>query len=192
MRWSWCVSIAMAWIGSVAHADPLVGATFQVGEALNDDARARVGSTIYVAQPMRDGWMLGAELSGTFEGYMGGYDCGTVDYDMPVPSLAVGCYQPSAALHALAGVQASPGPRSLLRAEVGLGGTMVFLIPGTGGTTQRELVLSGLLRLGYLHSIGAGLGADWRLGVAVEARAIGVRDTRLSRSLGLVLEAQSR
>jgi hypothetical protein len=179
-------------MGSPAHADPLIGTTFQVGEALSEDARARVADAIYVVQPLRDGWMVGGELSGSFEGYSGGYGCGTVDYDMPVIALAVVCYQPSAALHALAGVQASLNQSSRLRVEVGLGATAVFLIPGMGGSTRRELMPSGLLRIGYLRSMGEAFGGDWRIGVAVEERAIGVRDTLFSRSLGLVLEAQSR
>jgi hypothetical protein len=36
------------------------------------------------------------------------------------------------------------------------------------------------------------LEADWWLGVALEEHAIGLDDTRLSRSIGLILEGRAR
>src|SRR5262245_38755778 len=94
---AWAVGLFA--IGSTAHAYPLVGMTLQVGEALQGDASGRVESTIYVSQPVLDGWFLGGELGGSMEGYAAGVGCGTVDYDGPVIQLAVPCYQPTAAVH---------------------------------------------------------------------------------------------
>lgn len=180
-------------LGSTANADPFIGTTLHVGEALAGDANTRVGSTIYVTQPLQNGWLVGGELSGSVEGYLGGYGCGTYqDSEADVPSVAVSCFQPGVAAHVLVGVQAFPSARSLLRVEGGLGGTTLFLVPGQGGSTQHDIVPSGLVRASYLFRAGEALGADWWLGAALEERAMSSSDVALARSIGLVVEGHSR
>ena len=102
-----------------AGADPVIGAALDVGESLGSgDAELRVGTGLYVAQPLRGGWLLGGQLDGSLEGYTGGYGCGTnAPLTMPVPSIGVACLQPTVGLHLLVGTQAASGPRSLLRLE---------------------------------------------------------------------------
>jgi hypothetical protein len=186
-----CVVAMMVWAQSAA-ADPTVGSTIHVGDGLGDEASARLGSTIYVIQPI-DGWSIGGELSGSIEGYTGGWGCGTSmsSGDDVVPALAVSCVQPNLAAHALVGMQASPSPRTGLRLTGGLGASSLWLLPGAGGQDQRDLAPSGLLRVDALFRAGEIVGATWWLGASLEERAIAHGDLSVSRSVGVVLEATS-
>ncbi len=180
---------------SVAAADPDVGATVALGESLGGQADGRLGTSIYVLQPLGGGWMAGGALDGSGEVFDGGYGCGAGTGSMdPVPAIGVLCVQPALAAHALVAVEAAPSPRTDLRLELGAGATSIFLLdaPGVPDDRRRTLVPSAMVRASYLVRTGSAFGADWWLGVALDERALGVRDTRLSRSAGLVFEGRAR
>jgi hypothetical protein len=172
---------------SPAAADPAVGATLALGESLGGQANSRLGSSIYVLQPLGGGWLAGGALDGS--------GCGTnTDTMGTVPAIGVLCVQPTVAAHALVAVQAAPSPRTNLRLELGAGATSIFLLdaPGVANDRQRTVVPSAMVRASYLVRTGYAFGADWWLGIALDERALGVHDTRLSRSAGLVFEGRSR
>jgi hypothetical protein len=179
-------------VSATAAAEPVVGTTLQIGEALGAEADTRVGSNIWVLAPLGGGWLAGIEVDGSVEGFTSGYRCGTSGGDV-VPAIAVTCMQPSLGAHALAGVQAQPSPGSELRLEAGVGATALWLLAGDE-SLGRDVRPSALVRGGYMLEVldTPALGASWWLGVALEERAMGLDDTRLARSVGLLLEGRSR
>jgi hypothetical protein len=163
------------------------------GEALGGEATGRFGADIHAYGSIGNGFTIGGELSGSIEGYTGGYGCGTMsDGSGAIPAVAVSCLQPGIATHLLLGAEASPTQSTQLRFEVGLGATAVYLVPSQGGETQRDTFASGLIRAMYLAHVGDNVAGNWWVGVAVEERAIGFGDPHLVRSLGLVLEGRSK
>jgi hypothetical protein len=185
------VVVIAGWTAAAA-ADPSIGTTLQVGESLAGRADTRVATSIHALQPVGGGWLVGGELSGSLEAFVGGYGCGTGEGKGDVPAIAVSCFQPSLGVHALVGIEAAPSARTRLRLEGGAGATTLFLIvPGEGDDTRHNAP-SALIRASYLLGVGTMLEADWSLGVTLEERAIDVDDTRLARSAGLILEGRSR
>ncbi len=189
--------VAVALLGGTrsAHADPAVGGTVELGESLGGRADGRLGTSIYVLQPLGGGWMIGGTLGGSGEAYDAGYGCGVGTSGMdPVPSIGVLCVQPAVTAQALVAVEASPSPSTDLRLELGAGATSIFLLdaPGVPVNRRRSLVPSAMVRASYLVRTGYAFGADWWLGVALDERALGLSDTRLSRTAGLVFEGRSR
>ncbi len=180
-------------LAGASHAEPVVGTTMSYGDSLGGEADGRFGANIYMYGRLGGGWTVGGELSGSLEGYTGGYGCGTLQSNPGdvVPAVAVTCLQPGIATHVLLGTQAAPSPSSQLRLELGVGATAVYLVPGQGGDTQRDTFGSGLIRAMYLTHLGTGFAGDWWAGIAFEERAIGVEHTRLVRSFGIVLEGRS-
>ena len=187
-------------LGTIAIATPAlaepavqVGTSLQVGDAFGPDAETRVGSNVWVLMPVARGWFLGGEVLGSAEGYWGGYRCGTSSGEGAVPDIAVYCLQPSLGAHVVTGAQANPSPGSMLRLEIGAGATVEWLLAGDEAR-RRDVRPSGLVRASYAFHVldTPTLDADWWLGVAVEEHAIGLDDTRLSRSLGLILEGRAR
>lgn len=186
------VVAAVLSMAGVSHAEPVVGTTMSYGDSLGGEAEGRFGANIYMYGRLGGGWTVGGELSGSLEGYTGGYGCGTLpNTGDAVPAVAVSCLQPGIATHVLFGAQAAPSPSSQLRLELGIGATAVYLVPGQGGDTRRDTFGSGLIRAMYLAHLGTGFAGDWWGGVVFEERAIGVEHTRLVRSFGLVLEGRS-
>lgn len=185
--------VAVLWLASPSHAGPVIGTTMTYGESLGGEAGERVAANLYMVGFLGGGWTLGGEMSGSIEGYTGGYGCGTtMSGGVDVPAVAVTCFQPGVGTHLLVGTQASPSSWSQLRLELGVGATAVYLMPGDGGRTHRDIYASGLIRVMYLGHLGSAATGDWWVGVALEERALGIEDTRVVRSFGLVLEGRAR
>jgi hypothetical protein len=177
-----------------ASADPAIGGTVQLGQSLGGEAAARLGTTIYALASIDPRWFAGGELSGSIEGYYGSWGCGTAHvgpHDL-VPAVGVVCARPSLGLHLLAGAPVRPSPWSELRLSGGVGGTVLWLVPGRGGASRASLVPSGLIRIDLLVLTGGLLGADWWAGAALEERTLAFGDVRLSASAALLFEGRSR
>jgi hypothetical protein len=135
------VSMVVAAVLSAAmpsHAGPAIGTTMTYGESLGGEAGERVSANVYAYSVLGGGLTLGGEVSGSLEGYTGGYGCGTTmgGADVDVPAVAVVCFQPSVGTHLLVGTQASPSSWSQLRLELGVGATALYLMAGDGGHTS--------------------------------------------------------
>jgi len=182
---------AVAATAAPVHAEPVFGTAISYGEALGTEAEGRVSTTLYGYAPLPGGWTLGGELAGSFEAYEGGYGCRDHAPGAIVPSVAVTCVQPGVAAHALFGTRAAPTASTRLHLEVGAGAASLYLMPGGGGDTTRTTYASGLVRASYLARIGRAFTGEWWLGLQLEERALGLEDSRLSRSIGLVLEGSS-
>jgi hypothetical protein len=168
----------------------IVGTAVHAGEALGQRADARVGTDLFVLAPIGGGWVVGGEIGGTFESHLGGYGCGMTGGDA-VPSIAVTCMEPTLGAHVVVGVEAGPTARSVLRVEAGAGGSRRWLVAGDRAV-DRAVAPSARLRVSYLVRgfAAPSLGATWWLGVAVEDRAIGATDARVTRAIGVVVEAR--
>lgn len=186
--------LAVSLVAGAAQASPAVGTATGYGQALGGEADERVSASVYVLGAMPGGWLLGGELAGSVEGYLGGYGCDTMSAEpgATVPSVAVSCVQPAVGAHVLVGSEAAPSARTKLRLELGLGATAVYLLPGQGGSATRHTYASGLLRATYLVELGEAMSGTWWLGPAVEERVLGVDDSHVARWFGLVLEGRTR
>jgi hypothetical protein len=187
------LALAIILAAPPALADPVIGTALQLGQSLGGEAQARLGSAIYVLQPLGR-WLVGGELAGSIEGYTGGWGCGTGTQEPgeAVPSVGVVCARPSLGAHVFAGAHGQLSARTQVRMLGGLGATALWLLPARGGHGQGNLAPSGLLRVDLLLMAGTLLGADWWVGAALEERAVALRGARFSSSGGLLLEGRSR
>ena len=174
----------------VAEAETIIGGSIGAGQSLAGKSDARLSSTVHALFDVGHGWALGGEVSGSIEGYEGGWGCGTIMGGGVVPAVAVTCLQPSLLAHFLAATQAAPSPGTRLRLDFGVGLGSIWLLPGGGGNDQARLVPSGVVRATYLVSLGHGLQSDWWLGLALEEHGVVYNGARVAATIGLVLEGR--
>jgi len=185
--------LALASPSRSAAAPPRIAGALGAGAGLGEEAQRRGEMQLAAAFAAPGGpWSLGLLLTGSLEGYTGGFSCGThasTSPDEVVPSIATTCLQPAAGLYALVGWSRAAGSDARVRVEAGPGAALLWLVPGEGGETRTDLRPAWRAQATALARMGEMLGGRWWLGLQAEVVALGAAAFTLRPSVAAVLEA---